>query len=395
MTLLTPLPAAQATQPTPERIKPCSNRKVPPPPVDSSEVPPPGVPAPKPLPVPAEPLGGDRMGDCGLVLPDGAPKRPKQLSAASWVLSDLESGEVLAARDPHGRQRPASLIKVLLALVVLDELRPEQIVTANKWDANQECTCVGIVRGGRYAVDDMFTGLLISSGNDVAHALGSALGGIDEALRKMNAMAKELGALDTRAATTSGLDGPGMSSSAYDLSLIFRHAMRQPRFAEAVRTQEMRFKTRKNKPAVTLYNDNQLLREYRGFLGGKTGFTDDSRHTYVGAAERNGRRLAVVMLRAEQRPIRVSEQAGKLLDYGFALAKRGTAPVGRIFEPRPASAAQDKVGPLEGFAWAEGADTERAVTPEEAGDPSRDVVVLIILGAALVIGIVLRRKTRR
>ncbi|MQA62907.1 MAG: peptidase M15, partial [Actinophytocola sp.] len=345
--------------------------------------------------VPAKPLGGDRMADCGLVLPGGAPKRPKKLTAKSWVLSDLDSGEVLAARDPHGRQRPASLIKVLLALVVLDELRPEQIVIANKRDANQECTCIGIVRGGEYAVDDMFTGLLMSSGNDVAHALGSALGGIDEALRKMNAKAKELGALDTRAATTSGLDGPGMSSSSYDMSLIFRHAMRQPAFAKAVRTQQMRFEIKKNKPAITLYNDNQLLRDYRGFLGGKTGFTDDSRHTYVGAAERNGRRLAVVMLRAEQRPIRVSEQAGKLLDYGFALAKRGTAPVGRIVEPKQAPPEQHQVGPLEGFAWAEGAETERAVTPEDAGDTSRDVVVLIILGAALVIAIVLRRKTRR
>ena len=92
------------------------------------------------------------------------------------------------------------------------------------------------------------------------------------------------------------------------------------------------------KPAIPVFNDNKLLGVYPGFLGGKTGFTDDARHTYVGAAQQKGKRLAVVMLRAEQKPTKVVDQAAKLLDYGFALEADHAAPVGRISYQSPVTA---------------------------------------------------------
>lgn len=369
--------AAPSTPPSP---RPCTNRSTPPPPVDTSEKPPPGQHPPAPLPVPPTPIGGPRMGECRIVLQAGAPRAPKQLTAASWILVDLHSGKVLAAKDPHARHRPASLIKVLLALVVIDELPPEDIVVPTKLDAKQECTCAGIKAGQRYPVSALLASLLMMSGNDVAHALGTALGGVPTALDKMNALAAQLGALDTRAATPSGLDGPGMSSSAYDLGVIFQHAMRQPRFAKAVRTRELGFRVSEREPPITLYNDNRLLREYRGFLGGKTGFTDDSRHTYVGAAERDGHKLAVVLLRAEQRPIKVSAQASKLLDYGFRLARTDPAPVGHLVEPSDATLIDDA------------ATDERS---EESRDGSGGVLALLLTAAALLGILALRRPGRR
>ncbi|MFC4004485.1 D-alanyl-D-alanine carboxypeptidase family protein [Prauserella oleivorans] len=322
-----PALAQRTTEPP---APPCPNRVLPPPPVDTSEEPPPGRPSPAPLPVADEPAGGDRMAECGLVLPEGAPPPPRPLTAAAWLVQDLDTGAVLAARDPHGRHRPASLIKTLLALVVIDELEPDQIVVPTPEDAHQECTCVGIVSGSEYTVDELLHALLMRSGNDVAHALATALGGVPTAVRKMNALAASLGATDTRAATPSGLDGPGMTTSAYDMSLLFRHAMKQPDYAAAVRTPVMRFPGGTGQPDYPVYNDNRLLQDYAGFLGGKTGFTDDARHTYAGAAERDGMRIGVVLLRAEQRPVRVSEQAARLLDYGFALAASGTEPVGEV-----------------------------------------------------------------
>lgn len=325
------------------------------------------------------------MAECGLVLPPDAARPPNRITAASWQLSDLDTGEVLAAKDPHARQRPASLIKVLLALAVIDELEPERVIVPTKLDAKQECTCVGIKAGQEYTVDGLLNSLLMVSGNDVAHALGTALGGVPVALDKMNKLAGQIGALDTRAATPSGLDGPGMTSSAYDQSLIFQHAMGQPRFAEAVRTRELRLRLSARKPPITLYNDNRLLREYPGFLGGKTGFTDDSRHTYVGAAERDGRRLAVVLLRAEQRPIKVSEQAAKLLDYGFGLAFRGAGPVGRLIEPEEPEVINDA-------ATDEG--TDHAGSPSDERTGTGAVLALLIAGAALLGLIMVRRKTK-
>jgi D-alanyl-D-alanine carboxypeptidase (penicillin-binding protein 5/6) len=380
---------AHAVQPTPKPPKPCSNTLKPPPPVDTSEQPLPGKPGPKPLPVPDEPVGGPRMGECRLVLPKTTLRLPSKVWAASWVVVDLDTGDVLAAKDPHGRHRPASLIKVLLALVVLDELDPAQIVQATKLDASQECTCIGVQAWQKYPVHKLFTGLLMSSGNDAAHTLGSAIGGNGVALAKMNAMARALRALDTRAATTSGLDGPGMSSSAYDQALIFRAAMQQPRFAKAVQTRELRFRWHRRKPPWTLYNDNRLLSgpaAYPGFLGGKTGFTDDARHTYVGAARRGGKRLAVVLMRAEQKPLRVSEQARRLLDYGFRLAARDVEPVGRLVEPTAAAAANNP------------ADEDTPGSPVDApGDGSSTpwLLGLFIIGFALLGGFLLRRKPRR
>ncbi|WP_157599647.1 D-alanyl-D-alanine carboxypeptidase family protein [Saccharomonospora xinjiangensis] len=318
--------APQAAQPSTS----CPNRTLPPPPVDTSEKPPPGEASPAPLPVPENPAGGDRMAECGIVVPPSSPEPPQDITAAAWLVQDLDTGEVLAAKDPHARHRPASLIKTLLALVVLEELRPDHVVVATKADAEQECTCVGIVAGGEYRVDDLVNALLMRSGNDVAHALATALGGTDVAVEKMNALAEWLGAADTRAATPSGLDGPGMMTSAYDMSLVFRHAMQQPGYAEAVGMREMRFPGGLNQPDFPIYNDNPLWPTYDGFLGGKTGFTDDARHTYAGAAERDGRRLGVVMLRAEQEPARVADQAARLLDYGFTLAAAGSEAVGTV-----------------------------------------------------------------
>src|SRR5690606_12398767 len=226
----------------------------------------------------------------------------------------------------------------------------------------------------------------------------TAMGGTDVALRKMNDLARKLGALDTRAATVSGLDGPGMMSSAYDLALIYREAMKHPRFVKAVQTTSMRFRWHRRKHPITLYNDNRLLHgpeAYPGFLGGKTGFTDDARHTYVGGAERNGRRLFVVLMRAEVKPLRTYQQARRLLDYGFKLAAAGTAPVGKLVEPQAA-----EPGEADGGQAAADAAQDRRTEPHSAtaGAQSNNTVWLVglaIIVAALVGGILLRRRPSR
>lgn len=322
------------------------------------------------------------MAECGLVLPGPTPSSPRQLTAAAWLVQDMATGEVLAAKDPHGRYRPASLIKTLLALVVLDELPPGKVVVASREDAEQECTCVGVVAGGRYEVEVLLRALLMRSGNDVAHTLANAVGGVDVAVSKMNALAERLGARDTRAATPSGLDGPGMVTSAYDMSLVFRHAMRQPRYAKAVATRQLMFPGGPGKPAYPLYNDNKLWQSYPGFLGGKTGFTDDARHTYAGAASREGRRLAVVLLRAEQRPIRVSEQAARLLDYGFALAAAGSRPVGTLGQDAPAEAANSAEQP------------EVSVAATSAHDPfgTTGWIVTLLVTVLVIVGMIVAHR---
>jgi serine-type D-Ala-D-Ala carboxypeptidase (penicillin-binding protein 5/6) len=397
MTSMTGTAAAAGNDPATTPVAPppasCANRDTPPPPVDTSEKPAPGQVAPAAVPIPAVPVGGLRMAECGDVTPAGAPPLPAGNTAASWVLQDLNTGAVLAAKNPHARERPASLIKTLLALVVVTELKPDQVIVPTKEDASQECTCVGIAAGAHYTVDQLIHGLLMHSGNDVAHAFATALGGVDVAVGKMNAMAGRIGAMDTRAATPSGLDGPGMSTSAYDLSVIFHYAMQQPEFANAVGTKHYEIPATDGKPAIAVLNDNKLLGVYPGFLGGKTGFTDDARHTYVGGAERDGRRLAIVMMRGEQRPTLVVDQAAKLLDYGFALEAANAPSVGLIsYTPltTPTSAQNPEVNAAANSAQVAAPNTSDSDAFGTTGWIITLVVALLILGGFLYAR---RRKT--
>ncbi|MFC9892281.1 serine hydrolase [Nocardia sp. NPDC127579] len=315
----------------------CPQQTTPPAAVDSSEVPAPGSTTPTPLAVPTPAVGGTRLAECGLVLPNGAPAVPQDISSTAWLVSDLDTGAVLAAKDPHGRYRPASTIKVLLAIVALRTLNLDTVVTGTQADANVDGTRVGIGPGGRYTNRQLMQALIMASGNDAAHAIAAQLGGDDGAVAKMNELAKSLYLLDTRVATPSGLDGPGMSTSAYDLAAAFREAMTIPLFAELVHTEQVDFPgypkdpeipDDQDHPGFVIANDNHLLYNYEGAIGGKTGFTDDSRHTFVAAAERDGRRLCITLLAGEVKPIRPWQQAARLLDYAFALPR--TAEVGDL-----------------------------------------------------------------
>ena len=306
-----------------------------PPAVDSSEVPQAGD-APIPLAVPAKPVGGEALGSCGIVAAPATPPLPTDVSADAWLVADLDSGAVIAAKDPHGRHRPASIIKVLVAMASINALNLNKSVPGTADDAAAEGTKVGVQDGGVFTVNQLLHGLLMHSGNDAAHALAMQLGGMQQAVEKINVLAAKLGGKDTRVATPSGLDGPGMSTSAYDIGLFYRYAWQNPTFADIVATRTFDFPGHGDSPGYELENDNQLLYKYPGALGGKTGYTDDAGQTFVGAANHNGRRLMAVLLHGTRQPIAPWEQAAHLLDYGFS-TPQGTQ-VGNLIEPDPSLA---------------------------------------------------------
>lgn len=308
----------------------CPGEAAPPPAIDSSEALTPGALSPTPVPEPATPAGGPTLARCGYLLPPGAPPLPADLGFASWVIQDLDTGAILAAKDPHARERPASLIKLLLAQVVARELNPATVIVGTKDDANQQGTRVGIGPGGQYTVGMLVKALLMASGNDVAYALAVQLGGVPATIAKMNALARQLGAQDTRAATPSGLDGPGMSTSAYDLSIFLRVDMATPMLADAMSTRQMAFPGFGNKPGFMIDNDNLLLRTYPGDIGGKTGYTDDAQQTYADAAVQGGHRIALVMTRGTNHLLGRWQNARELMNYGFALENAHAAPIGRV-----------------------------------------------------------------
>jgi D-alanyl-D-alanine carboxypeptidase (penicillin-binding protein 5/6) len=244
--------------------------------------------------------------------------------AQTWLLADLDSGQVLAARDENVRHPPASTIKVLLALVVLDEVNLDSTVVADQADTQVECNCVGVKAGRTYTARQLLDGLLLASGNDAANTLAHMLGGPETTVSKMDAKAAALGAVNTHASTPSGLDGPGGSgwSTAHDLAVIFRAAMANPVFAAITAEPSAMFPGDNGDHPIA--NQDELLQRYPGAIGGKTGFTNAARKTFVGAAARNGRRLVVAMMYGLVREGGPTywDQAASLLDWGFALNRQ-------------------------------------------------------------------------
>ncbi|PRQ11353.1 D-alanyl-D-alanine carboxypeptidase [Corynebacterium sp. 13CS0277] len=328
------LPRAAALDPAPRSEAPdtrdCPQSLLPPAPVDTSEVPRPGSTSPAPLPIPQVRTGGPQLQNaCGIIAAPGF-HTPEEYTASSFIVFDIDSGDIIAAKDPHGRYRPASIIKVLLALTAIEELDPARVVRVSAESAGQEGSAVGLGAGGEYTVTDLLHGLLLASGNDAAHALAQLLGGDEATVKKVNELAQSLGTQDTRAASYSGLDAPGMSTSAFDMALIYRHAWMNPTFARIVATEKYDFPGYDDLPGYELWNDNGLLMNYPDSIGGKTGYTDDAKHTFVGAVDRGGRRLAAVVLDTTIDRGRAWEQAGRLIDAGFAT--RPGASVG-VVEP--------------------------------------------------------------
>ena len=301
------------------------------------------VPTPVPTPTPEPPLpgqgpdgvaiGGRRMASVNVSRPAGAAALPRDLSARGWVIADLDTGEVLAARNAHGRYPPASTQKWLTALTLLPQLpNRSKKVACTDADVNVDGTRVGLVGGGHYTIDLLFQSMLMASGNDAANALARIAGGVPRTLAAMNAEAKRLQAYDTHAATPSGLDGPNQLTSAYDLALVARAALARADFRKYTGQRLGTIPAQSTKyHAFQFANDNRLLWNYPGAFGGKNGFTDAARHSFIGAARHGDRRLVVTMMYGEHKPTNIAEQAGRLLDWGFAL--RTAEPVGQLVAP--------------------------------------------------------------
>jgi D-alanyl-D-alanine carboxypeptidase (penicillin-binding protein 5/6) len=277
-------------------------------------------------------VGGPDLAHHGVV----SHGRPPVVYAKAWVLADATTGEVLAAKNAHQRMRPASTLKTLTAVTLLPLLDKQQTYRAQYEDAAVEGSAVGIVPGGTYTVDQLFYGLMLPSGNDAAHALASAAGGMRRTVTLMSKQATRLQAYDTTVRNPSGLDADGEYSSAYDLALFARAGLQRDDFRRYVTTTSYAFPGRMPRNAgkrdtFMIYNQNPLLTDYRGALGVKTGFTTLAGRTFVGAARRQGHLLVVALMGVVEPS---EDAAARLLTWGFANVG-DVAPVGVLVDPLP------------------------------------------------------------
>ncbi|WP_328901886.1 MULTISPECIES: D-alanyl-D-alanine carboxypeptidase [unclassified Streptomyces] len=326
--------------------------------------------APKP-PATMSQIGGAQLGRSGtqVNLGPGAPVLPKKLTGRSWMVSDAETGEVLAAHNPHWRLPPASTLKMLFADTLLAD--PALLPKTREYTVKDEdlagmgegSSLVGIKEDLSYTVHDLWLGVFLRSGNDAVHVLSSMYGGVPKTVQAMQDRAEELQAIDTHVVSPDGYDAPEQVSSAYDLSLFARDGLQNEDFREYCSTADAQFPGEKKKggkrETFGIQNTNRLLTgadgvtAYKGIAGVKNGYTTHAGNTFTGVAEQGGKVLLVTVMHPDDDETHaVYKEAARLLDWGFAATGKVT-PVGELVAPKSA-------------VTGEGSDTEGAGKGAEA-----------------------------
>ena len=275
-------------------------------------------------------IGGGRLGESGVIVNsvegDGV-SAPPDTSALSYLIADFESGEVLAAKSPHKKLPPASTLKTLTALTLLSRINLEKRYTASWREPSTIGNKIGMWKNRKYKVEDIWYGLMLGSGNDAGVALATMSGGIKKTSKMMLEKARSIQAYDTIPKSPHGLDTPGQVSSAYDLALIARAAMKNETFRKIVATKSFVFPNSGPRNIDRkIRNLNKLIFTYPGVIGVKTGYTTKGRNTYIGIAERDGRTVIITFMH-----LRYGRDAlaKKLFDWGFeAIGK--VEPVGEL-----------------------------------------------------------------
>ncbi len=239
---------------------------------------------------------------------------PPSIVADAAILLDEDSGIALFEKNAHVHLSPASLTKIMTALIALErgDLAAEVEVHVDS-RRMRGSTVMGLVPGERLTLENLLYGLMLPSGNDAALAIAEHIGGTTPAfIDMMNARAVELGLVDTHFANPHGLDSAGHYSSAYDLAVLTRVAMQHEQFRTFASTTY--HVVASNMSTYRLGTLNPLYGRLVGVDGVKTGYTRRARQTLVGSVTRDGRRVYVVILRSENR----ASDGASLLDWAFA-----------------------------------------------------------------------------
>lgn len=217
------------------------------------------------------------------------------VTARSYLLIDNDTLTIIVGKDYHNELPPASTTKVMTTILALETLDENEAIVPTKKVVTIPASKLNLLPGRTYRAGDLIRGAMVESANDAAYALSVKIAGDEESFAEMmNQKAAEIGARNTHFKNASGLFVPGQHTSCYDLAMMFRYALSNPKFREIVTTKYFSFNT--GYRDVQYKNHNRFLFCFEPALGGKTGFTRASQHTYVGAFEKNGRIYILSML---------------------------------------------------------------------------------------------------
>ena len=246
----------------------------------------------------------------------GQPTLPIHGQAAYLV--DLDARQVLWQRDPETSRAPASLTKLMTAMVAVDDAGSlDRTVEVTQEATRVVPSVMGLTPGEEVTVGDVLYGLVLDSGNDAAEALASGIVPRDRFIRQMNQKAKAIGLTASHFVNPSGLDAPGHGMSAHDLAHMAAYLdTYYPQLAAIAATRDIAIAATSTHKAFYPHNLNRLIGSYPGATGLKTGLTGDAGGCMLATATRGDRHLIAVVLNATLHP---TDDAVVLLNYGFSV----------------------------------------------------------------------------
>lgn len=253
----------------------------------------------------------------------------ENINSMAGVALDGFTGQILYAKNPHIKIPPASTVKLLTAMVVLDRLPLNQKIRISKTVEDISSTPPNLYEGEVYTVDDLLHLLLIKSSNQAAVALAEAVAGSEERFTDlMNQKARALGFKDSHFVTASGLPAQGQYTTAYELALLLYEALKYPHIKQIINL-PVKVITSQQGRTLIVKNTNKLLFEDElkdEIIGGKTGYTRLSKHCLVNVAQVKDRLVITSLLGAPYRDS-LWEDTKKLLKFSELVLERKISPV--------------------------------------------------------------------
>lgn len=218
-------------------------------------------------------------------------------SAKAAVVLNGDTGEVIYAKNQNDRLPMASTTKIMTALLLCEYGNLDREITVTDEMVRVEGSSMGLLCGDRVTLHDLLYGLMLASGNDAANTIAVVVAGSCQKFAEMmNNKAKEIGLKNTNFVTPSGLDDPNHYSTAYDMALLTKYALKNADFAAAVSSKSATLNYGNPPYRRTLTNHNKLLNMVDGCVGVKTGFTKKSGRCLVSAVKRDGKFIITVTL---------------------------------------------------------------------------------------------------
>ena len=243
---------------------------------------------------------------------DNTYKAPKVLSKYA-ICIERKTGTILFENDAYEKTAMASTTKIMTAIIAIEKGNLNDIVTISKKAAQINGSRLDLRENMQISLKDLLYGLMLRSGNDAAIAIAEYISGSTEEFAVlMNEKAKSLGMNNSHFVTPNGLDDDQHYSTAYDMAVLTNYALNNKVFAEIVGTKKISINWNGNSREIS--NTNELLGNYNGVYGVKTGFTFGAGRCLISACKRNGLDVIVVVLGANTKKDRTNDSV-KILNY--------------------------------------------------------------------------------